>query len=65
MTSDLVRKVEKAITDVDPLDSLESARAAIKAVAEWLREDLGTQFCATGTRLHAKLLAQLEDSHDK
>ena len=62
--SELVEKVAKAIRPT-MWDSKEAARAAIKAVAEWLREDLGTQFCATGTRLHAKLLAQLEDSHDK
>ena len=40
--------------------SLTRARAAIKTVAEWLKDDLGTEFCATGEMLHIKLLAQLE-----
>ena len=71
--SELVEKVARAIWNDEtsgepfpPDDSLHAgsarigARAAIKAVAEWLKEDLGTEFCATGERLHIKLLAQME-----
>jgi hypothetical protein len=64
--SELVEKVMEAIEDeiVNSKVTVSGkglSRAAIKAVAEWLKDDLGTEFCATGERLHIKLLAQLED----
>jgi len=73
MANDLVEKVRAAVSEVScsfysmPADVAEeylhiaTACAAIKAVAEWLKADLGTEFCATGERLHIKLLDQLKE----
>ena len=58
--SELVRKVEKAITDVDPMDSLESARAAIKSVTEYLQA-IDYSDTDLARDVAKDLLAQLED----
>lgn len=39
----------------------ERAINCIRIVASWLKQDLGTDWCATGDHLHNKLLDQLKE----
>jgi hypothetical protein len=60
MANELVEKVKRILSDNECQKYSVTAPAVIKAVAEWLKEDLGTDWCATGDNLFLKLMREIE-----